>query len=177
MSNNNIYLVWDSKVERDDSKLSLSVTYNLKTYSKQDIIVKDIVVDETGNTQSFPFPSYVEENLIAEKIITYIIPEEDRTTCYHSEEHPHVYEDEIEYQEKSTKWLEDVMKTDEWINAEEELMRIPEIIPIANSVPEIIETVESTITPAFSGDNLILEELTVPEGMVVAPPSDEETGP
>lgn len=115
------YIVWDTDITRDANNVAISVEYTLKSYSEQGLIQKEFVIDEFGNTAIYDIPVYDENNFLDSRIVNYDIPEEDRTACCHSNTHPHVHEDEIEFQQKNLKWFLDASNTDVWITAIQEL--------------------------------------------------------
>lgn len=115
------FIVWDTNITRDASNVSTSVEYTLRSYSNQELTSKEFVIDEFGNTAIYDVPVYNENDFIDSRTINYVIPEEDRTVCFHGESHPHIHENEIEFQQKYSKWLEDVSNTEVWITAMSEL--------------------------------------------------------
>lgn len=136
------FITYESEVTRNNDGLSISVDYSLKLYSDQKIVTENLVIDEHGNTAPFDLPAYDEADLLQEKKITYVIPDADQTMCCHRDEHPHNLEEELEFQEKSTKWLEDVFITNEWIAAFNELatfLPIPEPKPPLENEESISE--------------------------------------
>lgn len=132
------FTTWDFEVIRDDSGLSLSVVYTLKSYSKQTIVSKEFPIDEYGNTDMFEVVEYNEEDLLDTRVVNYIIPDSDRTTCYHSDVHPHDPENELEYQRLSDKWLSDVQQSDDWVQAIEELSVFHGLDPSTFPRPQVI---------------------------------------
>ena len=110
------------EVTRDGEGLSTSVTFTIERYESMTYTTKESTDTNTGVVYDVEVPSYT--NKLGEKVLTYDIPAEDRTTAYHADEHPHDYENEMAFQRAQMKWHANFDATDAFKNALEELRQL-----------------------------------------------------
>ena len=113
------FLNYKTQLIRDESNVSSIYKVTVESHSATTELTQ-IYNDEDGNEQSYTYDGFIDDTILDSRIITYGIPIADRTSAVPG--HPHVHEEEIEYQECATKWLNAVKQTAEYMTAKLELL-------------------------------------------------------
>lgn len=113
------FLNYKTQLIRDESNVSSIYKVTVRKHSATTELTQTYN-DEDGNEQNYTYDGFTDDTVLDSRIINYNIPEADKTSVVPG--HPHVHEEEIEYQECVTKWLNAVKQTSEYITAKEELL-------------------------------------------------------
>ncbi len=92
------------EVARDGAGNSTSITWTFKKYSNCTYETQNRQIDAEGTMEDLEVSVYSEDDLIDTQSITYVIPEDQKTTATHEE--PHVHENEMAFQAAYTVWAE-----------------------------------------------------------------------